>query len=191
MLPDAQVIYFYCKYNDPRKSNFNDLVRCLIAQILALNTACLQYLYDNMISCVHRHGNSTNTLCAELLEKLALHHEQLFIGVDGLDECPCSERRQILSMIHSILKASKATKNVRIFLASRKEKDIRISLGSASRLEIRPHHLEKDIRNYIRVRVSQLSSKFDIPVEQQRPIIADIVRQPRGLLLRALYQFEN
>ena len=116
-----------------------------------------------------------------MLEKVALHHELLFIGIDGLDECQETERRQTLLMIHNLLKASKTKRNIRVFLTSRKEKDIGISLRSASRLDIRPYHLEKDITYYVRVRTLELSKKFAIALERQRAIIADIARRSQGL----------
>ncbi len=152
----------------------------MIAQLLALDAACLQYLYDNMIGSITRRPESTNALCTKLLETVALHHEQLFIGIDGLDECREPERRQVLSTLQSILKASQPTRNVRVFLTSRKEKDIGQSLRSASRLEIRPHHLANDIEDYVRVQALELSRRFKISREQQMQIIANIAKRPQG-----------
>ena len=116
-----------------------------------------------------------------MLEKVALHHEQLFIGIDGLDECQELERRQTLSMIHNLLKASKLKRSIRVFLTSRREKDIDNSLRSASRLDIRPYHLEKDICGYVQMRVLGLSRKFSVAPERQRTIVADIARRSDGL----------
>ena len=180
-LPESEVIYFYCRYDDPLKRTFSGIVRCLIAQLLAHNPACSQYLYDEIIGRVSRPSDSTNELCTEMLEKVALHHEHLFIGFDGLDECKEQERRQTFLMIHGLLRASKTKGNIRIFLTSRrKEKDIDISLRSASRLDIRPHHLKKDIEGYVRVRTLDLSKKFSIVPERQKIMIADIARRSQG-----------
>ncbi|KAF6218628.1 hypothetical protein HO133_005979 [Letharia lupina] len=182
-LSESEVIYFYCRYDDPLKTSFNGIVRCLIAQLLALNPTCSQYLYDEIIGRVNRHPDSANDLCTEMLQKIALHHEQLFIGIDGLDECQEPERRQTLLMIHNLLKASKTKRNIRVFLTSRKEQDIGISLRSASRLDIRPYHLDKDIKDYVRVRALDLSKKFSIALERQRTIIADIARRSQARLI--------
>ncbi len=116
-----------------------------------------------------------------MLEKVALHHEQLFLGIDGLDECQEPERRQTLLMIHKLLKASKTKRNIHVFLTSRKEKDISISLRSVSQLEIRSYHLEKDIKDYVRVRALQLSKKFSIALERQRTLTVDVARRSHGL----------
>ena len=179
-LPESEVIYFYCRFDDPLRRTFNGIVRSLIAQLLARNPTCSQYLYDEINRSVNRRPDSTNDLCAEMLEKIALHHDQLFIGIDGLDECQELERQQLLSMIHNLLKASKITGKIRVFLTSRREKDIVISLRSASRLELRPYHLEKDIRNYVKVRVQHLGDKFSIALERQRTIVTDIASRSQG-----------
>jgi hypothetical protein len=181
MFPNAQVVYFYCKHDEPCRTNANDILRTLIAQILNLNPTCSQYLYDNVIGSVERHPSSTSGLCFNMLEKLAVHHEQLFIGIDGLDECGEPERRVILHMIHKILQSSQNSRNVRIFLTSRKEKDIDVSFRSAHRLEIRHYHLEKDIMGYVQVRVQHLSKKFSICVEHQKRIVADITKRSHGM----------
>lgn len=116
-----------------------------------------------------------------MLENLAAHHEQLFIGIDGLDECGEQERQKILQMIHKILQRSHNSRDVRVFLTSRKEKDIAESLSSAHRLELRDHHLEKDIMGYVQVRVQHLSKKFSIDVEHQSRIVADITKRSHGM----------
>ena len=116
-----------------------------------------------------------------MLEKLAIHHEQLFIGIDGLDECGESERQMVLQMIHNILQGCHMSRNVRVFFTSRKEKDITDSLSSAHRLEIRHYHMEKDIMGYVQVRVQHLSKKFSIQVEQQSRVVADITTRSHGI----------
>lgn len=127
-----------------------------------------------------------------MLEGIALHHEHLFIGIDGLDECEEQERKQTLLMIDGLLRASKPKGNIRIFLTSRrKEKDIETSLRSASRLDIRPHHLKKDIEAYVRVRTLDLSKKFSIVPERQKIIVADIARRSQGLWAIIIHIFQS
>ena len=126
-----------------------------------------------------------------MFEKVALHHEHLFIGIDGLDECQEQERRRTLLMIHNILETSKSKGNIRVFLTSRRnEKDIDNSLRSASRLDIRPFHLKNDIEGYIRVRTLELSKKFPIAPMRQR-IIADIASRSQGLWVITAHIFRS
>lgn len=178
--PNAQIIYFYCKEKDPVRDNFVDVARSLITQILELNPICIHYLYDKALNSVERSLSSMVT-CTEILSDLVLHHSQLFIGIDGLDECEALERSRILAMLHRLLGAPKAKSNVQMFLASRKEMDIGKSMESANRLEIRPFHLKKDINNYVRVQVGALSKRFDLPAERQKHIVTEITMRAHGM----------
>lgn len=178
-LPCVHFVYFYCRYNEPAKRTLNGIAGSLIAQILALNPACLDYLYDKALSSGELTLRSTR-LCTQILTKLAEHHDQLVIGIDGLDECEEPEKRPTLALIGSILKATQATRNVRFFLTSRKERLIERSLRSAIALEIRPHHLERDIKSYVRVRTSELSEIHLMDAERQQWIITEISQRSHG-----------
>ena len=178
-LPRVHFVYFYCKYNDPTKNNVNGIARSLLAQILALNPACLHYLYDKALSSGEPTLRSTK-LCMQTLTKLAEYHDQLVIGIDGLDECEESEKRPTLALINSIVKATEATRNVRFFLTSRKESLIERSFRSAIGLEIRPHHVDRDIKTYVRVRTSELGQLFSMDAERQQWITAEVSQRSHG-----------
>ena len=179
-LPWTHVIYFYCRYNDQTKRTLYGIASSLITQILALNPACLPYLYDKALSSGEPTLRSTR-LCMNILTKLAEYHDQLVIGIDGLDECEEPEKRSVLEMIESISKATRATRNVRIILTSRKEPAIERSLRSAISLEIKPHHLERDIKDYVQVRTSTLGKLYAMDAERQHRITAKVSRRSQGI----------
>lgn len=178
-LPWVQFVYFYCNYNDPARRTLNGIVRSLLAQILACNPACLHYLYDKALSSGEPILTSTR-LCTHILAKLAEHHDQLVIGIDGLDECEELEKRSTLAMINSIVKATRATRNVRFFLTSRKERMIEKSLRSAIALEMRPHHLQNDIKSYVRVRTAELGEIYSMDAERQQWITTEVSQRAHG-----------
>ena len=179
VLSESQVVFFYCKSTDPSRKTFDGIARSLIAQILQLNPNCLGYLYDKVIGSGERHPSTTETY-REILKTIAVNHNLLFVGVDGLDECEEPERRLILSVIETLLKVSDEGRNVKFFLTSRKEKDIERSLRSAIHLDIKPHHLEKDIRAYVEARSLKLSEKFEFSSEKEKCITAGISSRPKG-----------
>ena len=178
-VPGSQVVYFYCKEADPLRRTFNGIARSLIGQILALNPVCLNYLYERTVKSGERTPTSIH-LCTDILKNLAANHDQLFIGIDGLDECEESERGRILALIYSILDVSNVKSNVKILLTTRKEKDIRQSIRSALQLEIEPHHIEKDMIYYIDLRVSELGLKFSLPIEEKKRIAREIATRSKG-----------
>ena len=179
-LPWAHVVHFYCKYNDQTKRTLNGIARSLVTQILALNPPCLPYLYDKALSSGEPTLSSAR-LCTNILTKLAEYHDQLIIGIDGLDECEEPEKRQVLEMIESISKATRATRNVRIIVTSRKEPAIERSLRSATSLEIKPHHLERDIKSYVQVRTLELGELYAMDAERQKKITAKVSQRSQGI----------
>lgn len=177
--PASHVVYFYCKESDPSRRSFNEIARSLIGQLLALNPACLDYLYERTLKSGERVPTSTY-LCKDILKSLTANHENLFVGIDGLDECEELERRHVLDLISGILNSSSTQRNVRVFLTSRKEKDIGGSIGSAIRLEIKPHHLEQDIKYYVQVRVSELNKRFGLSMDKREHISRDVAKRSDG-----------
>ena len=177
--PTSHVVYFYCKESDPSRRSFNEIARSLIGQLLTLNPACLDYLYEITLKSGERIPISKH-LCKDILKSLTANHENLFIGIDGLDECEESERRHVLDLLHCILKNSSTKRNLRVLLTSRKEKDIGESIGSAIRLEIKPHHLERDIKHYVQIRISELSKKFSLSMIEKERISEDVAKRSNG-----------
>ena len=177
--PASDVVYFYCKESDPFRRSFNEIARSLIGQLLALNPACLGYLYERTLKSGERIPTS-KYLCKDILKSLTANHENLFIGIDGLDECDESERRHVVDLIHCILNNSSTKRNLRVFLTSRKEKDIGESFGSAIRLDLKPHHLERDIKHYVQIRISELSKKFSLSMIEKEHISEDVAKRSNG-----------
>ncbi|TVY90811.1 Ankyrin [Lachnellula willkommii] len=188
--PDAQVIYFYCKSSDHMRRTFEVMARTLIVQILDLNPACLDYLYEKMTASSERHPNSARLL-QEIVLDLCINHDLLFVCIDGLDECEPNERSLILSLIGSITKASRADQSVRFFLTSRRENDIERSLSSAIRLNIKTHHVENDILFYIKTQVSKLRKVFGFPAEREREVREKLSSRPQGMFLLARLILDN
>jgi hypothetical protein len=180
ILPEAQLIYFYCKCSDHTRRTFEAVARALIINILNLNPLCLDYLYEKLTSSTERYLNSPRLL-QELLEELCKIHDLLFVCIDGLDECELHERSLILSLIGSITKASKTERNVRFFLTSRKEVDIEKCLGGAAiRLNIKSNHVESDIISYIKTQTAKLRVKFGFSLAREQEFLHRLSSRPQG-----------
>jgi hypothetical protein len=119
-LPDAQVVYFYCKNNDPCRSHFTDIAKSLISQILQLNPNCLDFIYESMLAGSERRTKDASKLL-QILDQILTNHDSLYIGIDGLDECSEEERKLLSDLITIGLRAnddqgrqSSSTSNLRI-----------------------------------------------------------------------------
>jgi len=177
--PDAQVIYFYCKNNDPLRSHFTDIVKSLISQILQLNPNCLDFIYESMLAGSERRAKDASKLL-QILDHILANHDSLYIGIDGLDECSEEERKLLLNLITVSSRGDDAQGNVRIIVASRQEKDLERSLKLAAKLNIEPHNLENDIIAYIILKMTQLSQRFKFTQKKEQRLINEICTRPKG-----------
>lgn len=94
-------------------------------------------------------------------------------------------------MIDSIVKTTKATRNVKFFVTSRKEHVIGKSLRSVITLQIGPHHIERDIQSYVRVRTSKLGEIFSMDAERQKWITTEVTQRAHGMFLFARLVMDN
>ena len=174
-------MFFYCKYNDTSRNRYEEIAKSLIAQLLRDNLHCWNYLHDKALQSGERHLETKHTY-SEIICTLVRCYDKVYLGIDGLDECEQSERKDVLSLIHSLLDPSETGSDVKIFLASRAERDIENSLLSSRHLEIRAHHLESDILNYATTKARFLCQKFQFSHEQLDPLVAAVTKQSAGTI---------
>jgi hypothetical protein len=177
-LPHAQVVYFYCKNNEPLRSHFTDIAKSLISQILQINPNCLDFIYKSMLAGGERRAKDPSKLL-QILGQILTYHDSLYIGIDGLDECP-EEERKLFSNLIAIGSKANDEGNVRIIVTSRQEKDLEKSLKAATKFNIKSHDLENDITTYIRFKMAQLCQRFKFTQEKEQIISKEICTRPMG-----------
>jgi hypothetical protein len=115
-----------------------------------------------------------------MLKEILLTHDSLYVGLDGLDECPEQDRKLLSDLIMSISAEENSKIGVRTLVTSRKEKDLDKTLCSAAILDIKPHNLEPDIAAYVRTEMAQLSRTFSLSSEREESVAKEICTRPRG-----------
>ena len=176
---ESIVIFFYCKYNDPERNTYESIAKSLIAQLLNDNPNCLSYLYDQAMKSCECYAKTKKDYQI-LLKSMIQCYSLVYVGIDGLDECDLSERKDVLLLMHSLLESSGEVDKVRVFLASRAEKDIEQSLRLSRHLELRPHHLQNDIISFVEVEADMLNEKVRFDSEQLERIVAAVATQAAG-----------
>jgi hypothetical protein len=178
-LPDAQVVYFYCKNNDPLRSHFTDIAKSLISQILQINPNCLDFIYESMLAGGERRAKDPSKLL-QILGQILTNHDSLYIGIDGLDECSEEERKLFSNLITIGSRADDDQGNVRIIVTSRHEKDLEKSLKTATKFNIEPQNIENDITAYVSFKMAQLCQRFKFTQEREQLISKEICTRPMG-----------
>jgi len=171
-----QVACFYCKNTDPLRSSSAEIAKGLILQILEQNPNCLNFIYESIL----KSGSKDSSIYMPMLKEILLTHDSLYVGIDGLDECPEQERKILSDLIMIISAGENSHVGVRALVTSRKEKDLEKHLCSAAILDIKPQNLEYDITAYVRMEVSQLSRTFSFSSEREKSVSREICTRPQG-----------
>ena len=93
-LPNVHLVFFYCRYNDPRRNSFVAIVRSLVLQLLHQDESLLPYLFE-VASSSGESILSAPSIAKELLEIAVRAFDQVYIIVDGIDECEKAEKKLI------------------------------------------------------------------------------------------------
>ena len=149
--------YLYCKYNDPQRNNFTEICRSLIHQLAGNNDICYSYLYDFAANSSERLATRKQDL-TKILQNVLECYDEVFIGIDGLDECEKEERSKVIKLLNELLKLPGSTTSLYFFITSQAVLDIeRFMASKAHTLKIKSEHLSSDIQCYVHGRTAELA----------------------------------
>jgi hypothetical protein len=153
----ATMAYYYFDFRDARKQDRYGLLSSLLSQLSAKSKSCSELLFELRSNHPAGSGNPTTRALTDCLkDMLSLPGQgQIYIIVDGLDECPETQgtpsvRKEVLELVTELvgLKLS----NLHLCVASRPETDIRRTLKLLKPLQISLDDAEgqkDDIDKYI------------------------------------------
>lgn len=193
--------FVYCRDGNRNRNNFLSIAKNILYQLSHNDDPLTQYI-DAVMS---KEGQTTLQrveLAKELLRVVVHSHENVFIVVDGLDECLKQERRVVFSWIQSIIGSeSKPQDNqghtadqtdevepalVRCVIVSQEDgESSRMSKGYPV-LKIIPADNQKDIKAYCeawehKIRLKYPSIKFE---EGPNSIANTVLKRADGMYRR-------
>lgn len=183
--PSPTVLFFYFKHDDYDRNNFLSMARTLLMQILDQHPHTLDYFYGK---CCDAGGNVliSRGLMEELLAFALKNCENVYIVLDGLDEC-CSrdERREIVTWFRDTIGdfPPDARKNIRCLFISQHD-SARKDFRDLPSIAVDSHNNEEDIEAFCESRSMDLVEKLGI-TEQRAKEIATFVSASAGGTLMA------
>ena len=154
----ATLAYYYFDFRDVKKQDCHGLLSSIVSQLSAKSDS-----YNNVLSDLYSDNNhgmqkpEIGALKKCLADILSLPGQgQIYIVVDGLDECPNfpgrpSARDEVLELIEELVELE--LPNLHLCVASRPEIDIRTVLEPLTTLKISLHDesgQKEDIIKYIK-----------------------------------------
>lgn len=153
----------------------------MIAQLLVTNHDLLPFCHEKYT----KSGETILTsmqLAKQLFEVFYDSNFKLRLIIDGLDECPETDRRALLRLLTTMIEdtASTTSGKLRVLVVSQQYNDIRKMLSSAVNLTVELEHNGDDIRNYVNHRMVEIAKRFDLDEEMKTMVAEQIFVRSAG-----------
>lgn len=157
---DTKVVFFYCKNEVPQRNTFLSIARSFLYQLSFNDDNLTEYL-DAELANSGETTLKTTTLAKKLLDVSVRNKNNLFIVIDGLDECLKKEKQSIVSSFQTLISADVQTTledslidptsvdgKIRCLVVGREDGDCFKLLKDVSTVKIQPTDNRNDIRTF-------------------------------------------
>lgn len=160
------MLYFYFNFTDAAKRSTENAVRSLIHQLYG-NCAMTQPVLDSLYAAYDKSGQPAHSELQDTLLAMISATDEVWIILDGLDECETEGRQPVDGVIPWIKRLRMP--NVHLLVTSRPEQNIKVELecwaGFEELIPLQSSVVAEDISAYIHTKVRQMSrweSRLDI-----------------------------
>lgn len=176
----VSVAFFYCAENDPTRDNFAAVARGILCQLLAQDDNLL-LLLDEKMSAGGEAILSSSRLAKDLLQ-LALKSRKTFIVIDGIDECPRDDRREICTFFRNVVDSlpRNTMDEIRCLFVSQDDGIARKDLSMLSTIKITADCNRQEIAAFAKIWQFRIEEKFGTFSEQQLDITAVVTARAQG-----------
>jgi hypothetical protein len=179
--PLAHVLFFYCRHEDKDRNSFVALARAMVGQIIVQNNSLLPYVYE-MAAQSGEKPLGTLKLTKEILENCLMSLDEVYIVIDGLDECPPAEKKSIASWFQNVVDSVSEDGGGRmrcLFLSQNDKETSRLFKGLPSVL-IRSADLVGDIKTFCKTEGEKIKEKFVLSDPETEKIVQKVSQEAKG-----------
>lgn len=144
---ETTVVYYYCDSSDSRSLKLQNILGTIIRQLL--ETIVISEALEQQIDKYFRPQTrvATEEELFTLLSDAAQNFSNMYLLIDGLDECDKEDIDKILSVLGQLLRSQRPL--IKIALFSREEKTIANALKSYSRVRVSSDKISLDLSIFI------------------------------------------
>ncbi|KAJ3566801.1 hypothetical protein NPX13_g6998 [Xylaria arbuscula] len=148
----VSVVAFYCAGDDPLRNNFVSLARSLLTQLIVHHDPLVEMLDTEMCTKSGEAVLSSKETAKRLLS-IALKMGKVYIILDGIDECPRDQRKEICSWFREIVDSLPRTDmdQIRCLFISQDDGVGRKDLSKIPTITITPGDNQVDIEKFSRI----------------------------------------
>ena len=180
-ISNATLVFFYCKYADPKRNSFLSVARSILAQILDQNSHLLSYFHE-MASTTNSTVLSSVVIAKRALEMSFSSCGKIYIIIDGLDECKRGERKEISSWFQGIVQDLPAERvsSLRCLIVSQDDATARKDLKDFAEIKITTENHE-DLRKFTAEWQKRIERRFDDLRLENRRLADTIFARAQGM----------
>ncbi|KAF8465374.1 hypothetical protein BDZ91DRAFT_783363 [Kalaharituber pfeilii] len=138
--------YFFCNFSDPRSLKFEEIIRSLIKQILAVFHGPAEF-EEYLAKFFSQYNNIPSThQWQNLFIRTCSLPNYIYLILDGMDECHDDIQAQIVEMLNKLLSISSC---IKVYLSSRKEVYLSRNLRNTISISLDDVKWRPEIEGYI------------------------------------------
>ncbi|KAF9760747.1 hypothetical protein IL306_004140 [Fusarium sp. DS 682] len=149
---------FYCDHNRADRNDPVAIIRSLVRQLCcprgstSIDT-CVEDQYLSRKAKGFASGRLTAEECRDLLFRLLAGYQNVYIVVDGLDECDRASRHILMDLLEEMLE--KFDQSIKVYIASRKATDLTKRYQKGDHLEVSANDNQADIERFVLDKMNQ------------------------------------
>lgn len=174
--------FFYCKNSDNQKNSFTAILRGVLVQLVRQNEDLLSFVYERCASSNEVTLDSP-ALLKELVETSLRSCSNVYLVLDGLDECEVGEDKKTITWFIALVAIinKENSRSIRLLIMSQRTGILERLLAKASILSLEPQDHQDDIAIYSQHWAAQIQEKFEIPAASAAEIVAKVAEQAEGM----------
>ncbi|KAI0544531.1 ankyrin repeat-containing domain protein [Xylaria curta] len=184
--------YFFCSYRDVETHSIVNILSSLASHVARQDDRAFQVLqgyYEDLRSHSHNPGSPSTKRLAEILVQMSLFFDQLYIIVDGLDECG----DEVRIVVQTLSRLSQDGDHITMALLSRNELYIRETLEQKfEHMEVEAH--TEDVELYVAAELERRITSRELRLRDMSlrgEIILQLVKGARGMFRWVTCQIDH
>jgi hypothetical protein len=159
-LAGTHCFFFYLRDRDPERESFLCMARSLISQALRVDDSLIHFLYDEATTATVPFLNN-DELASRLLELSLKQVGKAHVVIDGIDEAPEGEQRQIVKWLMHFVEQSRSTPEpTRCVFFSQDDSLTKSLFSSLPTLRMVPQDNEGDINAFCTKWSADIGKRF-------------------------------
>jgi hypothetical protein len=167
------VVYFYCDYSNVDSLDVNRIVENFILQLVSTKSEIPEELESILLDAYTGIRKPDFDELLDILLSTIKFFGNIYIILDGIDECTGSNRTSVLKVVHSIMAPGPTV--VKLLLASRADVDLEKAFNTCLCLQISGNDISADIETFVDSIISEKLASGALTVRNPA-LVGDISR---------------